>query len=138
MVEHGQGPGRARMERTGKTVRMYREQRTLSEKELAKRVGYADPSMISQIEAGLKSPSLEKAQDLAVHLGVTLSQLVGETPAPQTVSMAATGDHTVIQNIAGRYCTMHVDAVVDRLEQMLQTALTEMRQLLARPGPPAA
>lgn len=128
MVEQGQGPGRARMERTGKTVRMYREQRTLSEKELARRVGYADASMISHIEAGLKSPSLEKAQDLAVHLGISLSQLVGEAGACHTVTNNATGPHTVIQNIEGHYCALPREDLVRLIQGAVREGLREAMQ----------
>lgn len=123
------------MGQTGKNLRMYREKAGMTQEELAHLVRYSDKAMIAQIEAGVKSPSLEKAQDLAVQLGITVSQLIGEAPPPQTVSMASTGDHAVIQNIAGRYCTLHADTVVDRLEQVLTAALAEMRQLLAGQGP---
>lgn len=126
------------MKRIGRNVRMYRERHEWTQEYLAGLVGYSQAAMISQIEDGLKSPSLEKAQDLAIQLGVSLSDLVGDAPPPHVVTNNATGDHTVIQNIEGHYCaitreelTAMVQAEVARgleeLKAMLQTALAEIK-----------
>jgi transcriptional regulator with XRE-family HTH domain len=120
------------MSQFGKNVEMYRKRLAWTQGELAQKVGYAHAGMISQIEDGLKSPSLEKAQDLAVQLGVSLSQLVGETPALHSVTNNATGDHTVIQNIEGHYCAVHHEDLQAGLRELLRAALDEHRQWLVR------
>jgi len=100
---------------------MYRERLGLTQEQLAERVHYANAGMISQIEDGLKSPSLEKAQDLAIQLGVSLSALVGETVPLHTVTNNASGDHTVIQNIEGHYCAMHQEDLAVMHEELRAT-----------------
>jgi transcriptional regulator with XRE-family HTH domain len=120
------------MSQFGKNVEMHRKRLTWTQAELAQKVGYSNAGMISQIEDGLKSPSLEKAQDLAVQLGVSLSQLVGESPGLHSVTNNATGDHTVIQNIEGHYCAVHQEELQAGLRGALQAALDEHRQWLLR------
>jgi transcriptional regulator with XRE-family HTH domain len=118
------------MSQTGKNVRMYRERLKWTQEQLAERVGYSNAGMISQIEDGIKSPSLEKAQDLAVQLGVSLSQLVGDAGAWHTVTNNATGDHTVIQNIEGHYCVLKLDDLHALVQTEVARGLTEMQALL--------
>jgi transcriptional regulator with XRE-family HTH domain len=118
------------MSQTGKNVRMFRERLKWTQEQLAAKVGYSNAGMISQIEDGLKSPSLEKAQDLAVQLGVSLSQLVGDAPAWHTVTNNATGDHTVIQNIEGHYCAIQLEELNALVKAEVMRGLTEMQALL--------
>jgi len=121
---------------------MYREQSGLTQEQLAERVHYSNAGMISQIEDGLKSPSLEKAQDLAIQLGVSLSELVGDTPPRHTVTNHASGDHTVIQNIEGHYCAVHREDLTALVKQCMaeglaavQTSLVETLHALLAPSP---
>lgn len=118
------------MGQTGKNLRMYREKAGLTQEELARLVRYSDKAMIAQIEAGVKSPSLEKAQDLAVQLGITLSQLVGEVAPPTTVTNNANGDHqTVYQHVEG---AMLSEEMEQSLSDSLKAHLEVHRQELAR------
>ena len=118
------------MGQTGKNLRMYREKAGLTQEQLAQLVRYSDKAMISMIEAGVKSPSLEKAQDLAVQLGITLSQLVGEAPPPTTVTNNANGDHqTVYQHVEGAVLPEEFEHT---LAERLREHLALHRQELAR------
>lgn len=118
------------MSQTGKNVRMYRERLKWTQETLAEKVGYANAGMISQIEDGLKSPSLEKAQDLAVQLGVSLSQLVGEGRGCHTVTNTATGDHTVIQNIEGHYCAWPQEDLTALVHAEVTRGMEDLKGLL--------
>lgn len=118
------------MGQTGKNLRMYREKAGLTQEELAHLVRYSDKAMISMIEAGIKSPSLEKAQDLAVQLGITLSQLVGDAPPPTTVTNNANGDHqTVYQHVEGPFLPEELEQT---FAESLRTHLDVHRQELQR------
>lgn len=120
------------MSQTGKNVKMYRERLKWTQEQLAAKVGYSNAGMISQIEDGLKSPSLEKAQDLAVQLGVSLSQLVGDINPFHTVTNNANGDHAVIQNVEGHYCAVHREDLQAVLQAFVRNALDEHRASLVR------
>lgn len=69
----------------GRALKIWRGRAQLTQDELAKLVGYDDGGMISLIEQGKKSPSLEKAQDLANALNTTVSVLLGED-SPRTIT----------------------------------------------------
>ena len=58
-------------------VRKVRDARGWSKAQLAQMVGYANATMIHQIEEGLKRPSSQQLQALAKVLEVTVSDLVG-------------------------------------------------------------
>lgn len=122
------------MSRVGKNVRMYREQAGLTQDQLADRVRYSDASMIHQIEQGLKSPSLEKAHALAIQLGISMSELMGEAFPWHTVTNNASGDHTVIQNIEGHYCAISKEDLTRLLDARLAAfearLLVQMGELL--------
>lgn len=76
----------------GRALKIWRGRAQLTQDELAKLVGYDDGGMISLIEQGKKSPSLEKAQDLANALNTTVSVLLGEhTSAIITNNTTVTG-----------------------------------------------
>lgn len=64
-------------------IRYYRERMGLSGTQLADRVGVAQ-STISGIELERKNPSVQVLADIAGVLGVTVSELLAETPAQQT------------------------------------------------------
>lgn len=63
----------------GKRIRILRKKRALSQQELADKVGVTW-EMISRYERG-KSSALNKVQDLAVALEVSLSALIGNEPS---------------------------------------------------------
>jgi len=134
------------MSRTGKNIRMYRERLGWSQEQLAAKVHYSDASMITQIEAGTKSPSLDKAEDLAIQLGVPLSALVGEPCAAHGVTNNASGDHTVIQNIDGHYCALDRETLGQLVDERLAARLTafettllaRITHLLEARGPPSS
>ena len=63
----------------GQSIRALREERRLSLRELARRVGVS-PSFVSQIELGKASPSVGTLYSLLSVLGTTLDDLIGEPP----------------------------------------------------------
>ena len=58
-------------------IRMLRENRNMSQAELAERAGYSTRQMISRIEAGLVDLPLSKVEALAYALGVDPAYLAG-------------------------------------------------------------
>lgn len=58
-------------------LKIYREQKGLTQIDLAKAIGIAQ-SEISAYESGAKSPKLSVAVAIAAVLGVTIGELVGE------------------------------------------------------------
>lgn len=96
-------PGSTRVQRIGKNIRMYRDQIGVTQDDLATRVGFASGATISAIEAGEKAPSVEKLMDIAIQLGIGVSQLVGEQSAGTAhITNNANGDHqTVYQHVEG-------------------------------------
>lgn len=120
--------------RIGRALKACRTLGEMSQDELAQKVGLAGGAVISAYEAGDKVPTLERAIDMALHLGVSLSQLVGEqgaAQAPQHITNNANGDHqTVYMNVEGSIVLM--DDLRDILRTMLREELAVGRkQLLA-------
>ena len=69
-------------EDVGPRLRAYREQRGLSLRELARRLGVS-PSAISQIETGKSRPSVSTLYSIVSELGMSLDELFGaQKPAP--------------------------------------------------------
>jgi len=69
-------------EDVGPRLRAYREQRGLSLRELARRLGVS-PSAISQIETGKSRPSVSTLYSIVSELGMSLDELFGAAkPAP--------------------------------------------------------
>src|SRR5262245_6284090 len=122
--------GAKRMSRIGRNIQMRRDRLGLTQAQLGTAVGYSDGSMIAQIEGGVKSPTLDKAQDIAIQLGISLSELVGETVPVHTVTNHASGDHTVIQNIEGHYCGVQQEALRGLVQDIVQAAMTELTATL--------
>lgn len=60
----------------GKRVKFYRKQRRMTQVELADKVGYASNVAISEIENGIKAPSVEMLAAIAKALRVSPSVLV--------------------------------------------------------------
>lgn len=117
----------------GLTLRGLREQRQWTQDDLAERAGVSNRATISALEAGEKKPSLLLVRRLARALGVSVSALLGETPLAQDsggISHQITGDHTVIQNLAGHYYGVEVDALLARMKPLLREAMQELLLLL--------
>lgn len=68
-------------------IRYYRERSGLTVSQLADRVGVAQ-SHISGIELERQNPSMSVLADIAGVLGVTVSELLAETPAQQQTEIA--------------------------------------------------
>lgn len=60
----------------GKNVTKFREKLSISQRELARRVGISG-QMISKIENDLTNPSVETLNKIAATLGVTINDLLG-------------------------------------------------------------
>ena len=65
-------------EKLGKRIRYLRESISLTQQELAEKVGVESPSYISKIERGQTSPSYELLARIAESLGVHLKDLFDE------------------------------------------------------------
>lgn len=65
------------MERVGRNIKKFRQERKLSQKELADMTGYKTASMISQIEAGKQNLPLPKIIQIAEALNVPPGDLMG-------------------------------------------------------------
>ncbi|MDB5438455.1 MAG: putative HTH-type transcriptional regulator y4dJ [Caulobacteraceae bacterium] len=62
-------------QRVAANIKRLRTERELSQEELAHRAGM-DRTYISQIERGVKSPTVETLEKVANGLGVTISDLI--------------------------------------------------------------
>jgi len=94
----------------GPRLRRVREDRGLSARELARRVG-CSASLISQIERGVSAPSVGVLYALATELGASLDHLFGVEPGPGAAPKAAPGagpggalpaGHGLVQHAASR------------------------------------
>ena len=65
----------------GSRLRQERERRGISLRELARRVGVS-PSLVSQIELDRVNPSVSTLYALVTELGMTMSDVFGDTPQP--------------------------------------------------------
>lgn len=63
------------MQRFGEKLRMLRQRRGLTLRELADVLDFQSHSFISHLESGRKVPSLELAVKIANYFGVTVDQL---------------------------------------------------------------
>jgi transcriptional regulator with XRE-family HTH domain len=86
----GRRPARPPLEEdVGPRLRAHREQRGLSLRELARRLGVS-PSAISQIETGKSRPSVSTLYAIVSELGMSLDELFGAAKATQpTVARSA-------------------------------------------------
>ena len=67
--------------KVGSRLRQERERRGISLRELARRVGVS-PSLVSQIELDRVNPSVSTLYALVTELGMTMSDVFGDTPQP--------------------------------------------------------
>ncbi len=78
-------------EDVGPRLRAHRENRGLSLRELARRLGVS-PSAISQIETGKSRPSVSTLYSIVTELGISLDELFGgATPSESAASRDAAG-----------------------------------------------
>ena len=89
----------------GPRLRLVREERGMSARELARRVG-CSASLISQIERGISAPSVGVLYALATELSTSLDYLFGVDPGPEAQpGMPAAGlpdGHEIVQHAASR------------------------------------
>jgi transcriptional regulator with XRE-family HTH domain len=74
----------------GRRLRLHREQRQLSLRELARRLGLS-PSAISQIETGKSRPSVSTLYAIVSELGMSLDELFTPEPASPLTEVARSG-----------------------------------------------
>ena len=88
-------------EDVGPRLRAYREQRGLSLRELARRLGVS-PSAISQIETGKSRPSVSTLYSIVSELGMSLDELFGAPKQPGcTTRRGSSGSTTAAWSEAG-------------------------------------
>lgn len=81
--------------RIGAKLREEREKRNISLRELARRVGVS-PSLISQIELDRVNPSVSTLWSIVTVLGMTMSEVFGETPdASEQMATSREADRVV-------------------------------------------
>jgi transcriptional regulator with XRE-family HTH domain len=74
----------------GGRLREERERRGISLRELARRVGVS-PSLVSQIELDRVNPSVSTLYSLVTELGMTMSEVFGDSEPPEPVAPAHDG-----------------------------------------------
>jgi transcriptional regulator with XRE-family HTH domain len=72
----------------GERLRRIREEKRLSQAELAQKAGF-QPSAISHFESGRRSPSFDNLKRLADALAVTIDFLLGRETVPTTAGPVA-------------------------------------------------
>lgn len=77
--------------KVGSRLRSAREDRGISLRELARRVGVS-PSLVSQIELDRVNPSVSTLYALVTELGMTMSDVFGDEAAPATQAIRARSD----------------------------------------------
>lgn len=85
----------------GPRLRLVREERGLSARELARRVG-CSASLVSQIERGISAPSVGVLYALATELAASLDYLFGVEPGPDAPPAARPDGHGIVQHAASR------------------------------------
>jgi transcriptional regulator with XRE-family HTH domain len=74
----------------GERLRKVREEKGLSQVELAEKAGLgSQPSAVSHFELGRRSPSFDNLKRLADALSVTIDYLLGRQPQPTTAGPVA-------------------------------------------------
>lgn len=83
-------------ERTfGQRVGLIRDQRGLTQAEVAKRIGLSRTS-VANIEADRQEPGLTKLRELAAALDTTVGALLGEVPIPEPPDVSIVTSHHVV------------------------------------------
>jgi transcriptional regulator with XRE-family HTH domain len=122
----------------GPRLRLVREQRGLSVRELARRVS-CSASLISQIERGLSAPSVGVLYSLATELDASLDYLFGVRPAGGLCPVQRADSRRVIDLASGvrwERLTRAADDRVDFLEVIYQPGghSTDSRQPMRHDG----
>jgi transcriptional regulator with XRE-family HTH domain len=116
----------------GPRLRLAREERRLSVRELARRIG-CSASLISQIERGVSVPSVGVLYSLATELGSSLDHLLfgGSRPAPPPVEAPAAA---IVQRAGGRQIIDLASGV--RWERLTAgaDAMTDFLEVVYSPG----
>jgi DNA-binding XRE family transcriptional regulator len=115
-----------RTQKVSKNLKQFREQAGLKQNELGLLVGHKSGAKVSMWESGAGVPPLELAAELAAHLGVTTSQLLGEAEPPSQGSHVTNnvinGDqHTIYQHVEGGALLMTAE-----LQQAIRTIVEEV------------
>ena len=88
--------------KVGSRLRLERERRKISLRELARRVGVS-PSLVSQIELDRVNPSVSTLYAIVTELGMTMGDVFGDTqPAPRIVRARPDADGLVTHPDARR------------------------------------
>src|ERR687888_1237453 len=77
--------------KVGSRLRAERERRGISLRELARRVGVS-PSLVSQIELDRVNPSVSTLYALVTELGLTMSDVFGDSPPEERAVTRLRGD----------------------------------------------
>ena len=125
--------GGAYGKRIGRALKLCRGLGQLSQEELAARVGLSSGAVIAAYEAGDKTPTLERAIEMALVLGVSLSQLTGEqliAHLPHVTNNVVNGEgHTVYQHVEGGTALL-LEAMQQTVRQVVQEELAAGRAVL--------
>jgi len=73
----------------GKRVRFFRIRKGMTQMELAQKIGYTSSASVSEVESGIKAPSMDKLQLIADTLDVPVSLLVTPVQYDSTDKKAA-------------------------------------------------
>ena len=134
--------GGVRTQKVPKNLKQFREQAGLQGNELGQLLGMKSGAKVSQWEAGATVPTLEMAAEVAARLGVTTSQLLGETEQPaqgsHVTNNVINGDkHTIYQHVEGGQLLMTAECqqvlrqiVEEVVDARCVRLLEEMRQVL--------
>jgi len=79
----------------GERVAHLRELRSLTQADVAKRIGLARTS-VANIEADRQEPGLTKLRELAAALDTTVGALLGEVPIPEPPDVTIVTTHNVV------------------------------------------
>jgi transcriptional regulator with XRE-family HTH domain len=81
------------MQRFGEKVRLLRGRRRITQRELAKALGYSSQSYINEIEAGKKTPTVEFVLKVSALFDVTTDQLLLDNlDVPETTARAVSSE----------------------------------------------
>jgi transcriptional regulator with XRE-family HTH domain len=99
--------------KVGSRLRQERERRGISLRELARRVGVS-PSLVSQIELDRVNPSVSTLYSLVTELGMTMSDVFGDTaqPAARVVREGLDGDDDGLLTRPGRRRVINLESGV--------------------------
>ena len=102
--------------KVGSRLRLERERRKISLRELARRVGVS-PSLVSQIELDRVNPSVSTLYALVTELGMTMGDVFGDTAQPTPRAVRTSQDDDGLVAHPGRRRTMNLASGV-RWEQL--------------------